>query len=831
MNVSLQKILYQLLILAVPLLVSGQTSILLETIEGLPVEYSFTSSPMPPGTSIAPTHGTHTLVASGALNTYLLTYTPNDGFIGQDFIRVTRWTCSIVSQCFQYLDIYITVVPAQVRAYQDNVVTNVNTPVTINVLSNDYSSRGILIINSVSSVNNGSASFTPGGANIVFTPKPDFEGVAFLNYIVCDDENNCDNGNVSIHVRGISPPATDTVHIFTHKNTPQVVLVPPGFQRISGPSSGTYNDAGVALPEYRPNNNFTGLDYITYSDGTRQVIAQIRVLNTNFNQFAKDDVAYTTPGVAVEFNVLENDAFGTSAIMFSIVQQPANGTLVVGPENGLVVYIPNSGFSGTDKFKYSSRRPFGAGNLETATATVYVSNFEPSSATYYMNTPKVTPLVIGNNVPVPNFQFFVTDEPDFGEVLILPGEVDTVIYGRHIKGYNMVLYVPNSDVSDELDEFELVYCVTADASGAGCSFTRTVKVEIEILDIGTGAEPMCFGDCVWTGDTNFDGVVNMEDLLPIGWYMGEAGIPRADNNPALWYGKYGNNWDNPFADFYVDLKHLDADGNGYVSAHDTVAIHNFYGRTHSIVATKAPQSEYTINLTGNLFAGPGDVVELNMILGTTNQPVLNVYGLTFPFAYYPGLFVPESVQVNFSHNGWLAYNSPILFMNRNNMEGLLETGFTRTTGVSASGHGVIGTVRLIIEDDLAGIRLGDEILSVEVGGGTSTMMNAAGQTFGIEIGKANIRIRYHNEEEPVTADDLKIWPNPVGDYLNVHLNGGKDFSRIVVYNLMGQVVFNSGAMQARNAQIGVSHLPNGIYVLSVHTPDGPVNKKVEVIKK
>ncbi len=829
MNVSLQKILYQLLMLAVPLWVQGQTSILLETFENTPVEYTFVSSPMSPGTLIAPANGVHQLTATGELNTYRLTYTPNDGFMGQDFIRVNRWTCPIISQCYQYLDFYITVVPAIVKARQDNAATLSDASVSVNVLANDYSSRGVLVLNSISSVNNGSATFTPGSPNIQFTPAPGFEGVAFLNYIVCDDENNCANGNVSIHVKGANPPASDTVCVFTHKNTPQVILIPPAFDLVTGPANGSFGDTDGDLPQYTPNNNFTGLDYIYFSDGARQIVACINVLNTNFNQFAKDDVAYTTPGVAVEFNVLENDAFGTAAIQFNIVKQPDHGTLIVGPANGMVTYIPDAGFSGTDNFRYSSRRPFGASNLETATARVFVSNFEPASATYYMNTPKVTPLVIGNNVPVPNFQFVVTDQADLGQVVLLPGEVDTVIYGRQIKGYNMVLYVPNDDVAQGEDEFEIAYCVSG--NNGGCSFMRTIKIEIDILDIGEGDGPMCFADCIWAGDTNFDGVVDMSDLLPIGLFMGEAGLPRFDNNPMLWYGKYGDNWENPFAEFNVDLKHLDADGNGYVSALDTIAIHNFFGRTHGITTAHTPLSEYTINLSGDIFAGPGDLVELKMILGTPSKPALNMYGFTFPFEYNPSIFVPNSVQIDYGHSGWLAYNSPILFMNRNDFEGRMESGFTRTTGIAASGHGEIGTVRFIIVDDITGIRMGGDELSVEVGGGMSTVMNGYGQTSGVEIEKANITIRFEHPEQPLDEALLKIWPNPTGDFLNVHLNGGKEFERIAVYNLMGQMVYNSGSMNARNAQIGVGQLPGGIYVLSVQTPEGLINKKFEVIKR
>jgi hypothetical protein len=829
MNLFLQKLLFLLLVAALPLLAAGQTSILLETYEGTVAEYNLTSSPMPPGMVTPPSHGTHTLGLNGSSPNYKLTYTPQNGFIGQDFIRISRWTCPIVSQCFQYIDVYITVVPAKVLARQDNVATQVGVPVSINVLNNDFSSRNVLVLSSISSVNNGVATFTPGESEVLFSPSPGFTGIALLNYIVCDDDNNCDNGNVSVHVSSPNTPSLDTLRVFTHKNTAQSLLIPPGFQRVSGPNNGTYQSTGLELPEYTPGNNFTGLDQILFSDGNRQIRAVITVLNTQFNQFAKDDQAFTTPGVPVEFNVLQNDAFGTAALMFNVVQQPANGTLVTGPSNGLVTYVPNPGFTGTDFFKYSSRRPFGASNLETATARIVVSNFEPAAATYQMYTPKATPLIIGNNVPVPNFQFFVTDQPDLGQILLLPGAVDTTLLGQPISGYNMVVYIPQNSIPSGNDEFEVAFCISSNTSGS-CTFMRTVKIKVQILDIGTGDSPLCFSDCIWAGDTNLDGIVNMEDLLPIGLYMGEAGIPRSDNAPGNWFGKYSSNWENPFVAFPHDLKHLDADGNGFVSALDTAAISQFYGKTHGINVSNISQSPYTINLTGNIFAGPGDVVELKMQLGTANQPALNVYGLTFPFQYSPELFVPSSVNARFSHQSWLSYNSPILFMNRNNMEGLLESGFTRTTGRPASGAGEIGTVNLIIVDDLTGIRLGGDQIQVEVGGGFSTMMGDNGQTFGAEIEKVKITIRFDHPQVPLNNDLLKVWPNPTGDFLNVHLNGGKTFEEIQIFNIMGQMVYKTGKMVARNAQIGVNQLDNGLYIITLKTQEGVLHRKFEVLK-
>ena len=49
-------------------------------------------------------------------------------------------------------------------------------------------------------------------------------------------------------------------------------------------------------------------------------------------------------------------AKGTGPLTFAITQQPAHGTLSLVSKSGLtqtVRYTPNSGFSGTDTFKYT----------------------------------------------------------------------------------------------------------------------------------------------------------------------------------------------------------------------------------------------------------------------------------------------------------------------------------------------------------------------------------------------------------------------------------------------------------------------------------------------
>lgn len=832
MNVSFRKLLLVLVpLIGMTFFSKAQTTVEnnLETFQDVALVQDIYSIPNPASLIVAPLHGAVNLVEVSSFN-WQLTYTPDAGYIGQDQVRVVVWNSVVQHEIRVY---NIDVLPSKVEALDDYATTPTDTPISIDVLANDFSSNGTLLLKNIPLVNNGTADFADDPSSIVFTPNPGFEGIAYLNYTVCDDIETCDNGTVSINVVGNSSAIVDTMTVFTQKNESQALLVPGTFSLVTGPTNGSYNTSG-AVPTYVPDLDFIGVDYLVFEDGASQRVVQVKVLNYEDNLFAFNDEYYTSPYESIEINVLENDLYGSSACAFYLVDQPNFGTVLELGVDGFLSYTPNSGFEGVDKFTYTTRPPGCGGDPEIATAYVYVSNYEPDETKYVMVTPKGTPLIIGNNIPIKAFDFNITSQGQLGTALLLEGTVDTTILGQNVTGQDLILYAPNDGVNSGIDEFELVYCVLNDGS---CVFEKNVKVEVHILDVGNGIDPQCFVDCVWAGDTNLDGIVNMEDLLPLGLCMGEVGIPRPSaDDPSVWYGRYGDDWQDPFANnISVDLKHLDTDGDSLISALDTAAINSFYGNTHALTASTPPYYEFPIVLEGeNYTVSLGDLVELDMVMGADGNPAIDVYGFTFPFPYNPMFFVPESVEIDYGQDSWLSYNSPTLYMTRNNQEGLIESGFTRTNGVSASGYGLIGKVRFIVVGDIDGFRIPDEEIEIEIGGGSGKMINSGGNTFGVRIESTTITLKINSEEEaeaqPFTDDLLKVYPNPAQSIMNVHLNGGNEFDTVVVYNVMGQKVIEKSNVFENHAQINVNSLENGTYFLSIHSAKGVLNRTFEVVR-
>ena len=417
-------------------------------------------------------------------------------------------------------------------------------------------------------------------------------------------------------------------------------MIPSVFSQIDGPNNGYY-DFVDGVPRYVPDQDYIGSDFILFENNGVFRRVEITVLDVVDNNFAVDDEAFTTPNNSVEFNVLNNDLYGQNTGCFYLFSEPQFGTVIDNNyPKGSVTYIPNPGFSGVDKFTYTSAPPLCNGEVEVATVYVFVSNYAPAATTFEMFTPKLKPLVIGNNVPVSDFNYQIQEQGDLGTAEIHSGDQTISIYGHEVSGYNMIVYTPNSDVTSGVDEIEISYC---ELDGDICVFEKTLKIVINILDVGDDG-PQCFDDCVWAGDTNYDGIVNMADLLPLGISMGEIGVPRTDIDFNTWYGKYGEDWETPFAEGEVNLKHLDTNGDSIVTAQDTNAISMFYGNTHALVSDMIPFYEHEIMLLGgDLMASPGDLIELEMHMGLPDDPAVDIYGFTFPLSIIAPTFLNGKV--------------------------------------------------------------------------------------------------------------------------------------------------------------------------------------------
>lgn len=832
---KLPKLSLFLALLWLPFFAKAQVATPLVTYEDVPVSYGIVSL-FKPDIAVAPSHG-DIVWEEDPVSFWTLTYTPDPGFLGQDFFRILNYP---ISGGFSILQFTVTVTEAEIIAHHDYVYLPSSGSIDIDVLANDYSSTGVKMLTAAPVVNGGTAGIV--GDQIVFTPTPGFRGLADLNYVVCNEIGTCALGTVSIGVKGAGPGTSDTLRVYPKREAEQLIFVPDDFTLVApGPQHGTY-DPTADIPVYTPAPDYVGPDELVFSDGSdRELVFAIEVLDLVEQKFTDDDQFYTLVGRPFTANVLADDLYGSLAGCFGYEQSDKGGTVIAveGSANGTITYTPPPGFQGVDKFRYRAFPPLCNGEAEWATVYVIVSNFEPGADRFELQARRGTPQIINYQIPAPNFSFSVgNNPPDLGEVIFLPGPVDTIIQNTVIRGDNLLVYVPDPGVAAGSDEFEITYCLREGATNDGaCIITKSVKIDVTIQDIPLEIAPLCASGCVWPGDANRDGVVNLTDLLTIGRSIGALG-PERNVPDGYWFGQAAGDWGSVPAG-------ADANGDGIVSAADTSVLRTYLDAAHTIRSNDLSFAPFEVNLVAEdpmalINMEPGDYIVFDVVLGTESEPAEDVYGFTLPFAYDSDFFKEEIIAFSFEDAAsWASYDSPILAMQRNNLQDFAEMAYTRTSGDPISGLGSVAQLTIGVEDVIPTRESWEGPYEVTIGGGVATVVNESGDLNAVRINPVTVMIHTPTEEEAaVPAADideyldskLLAFPNPTRDRLVVHLNGQREFEELVLSDMSGRELIRYSGLETNHREISLAQLPNGVYALTVVTREGLINRLIKVAR-
>lgn len=762
-------------------------------------------------------------------------YEPAPGMIGRDTVMIEYWLPygnggnQTAYKVFNFL-----VVPSYLTAYRDYATTTENQPVDISVLENDQGNGTDLTISEVTAVNYGTAEIVSSNTKVRFTPSPGFTGLASFNYTICDAQGSCSMTTVNINVAPNALPVYDSLFITTGKNTPIVVLTELGsdFVMTQGPENGVLDTMETLI--YVPNPGVVGNDKIVFTNpGNNHVrVVEIRILDVpSKNTYLFNDLFNTPVNETIEeIRLLDNDMAPSVLTSVGVVGYPntnMGGHLTYLPAvgKGVYRYDPPANFQGVDRFTYRAKSGIN-GDYEYAVCYIVVNNLNPVKPVFQITTPKNTPLVLGDHLPFSNYEYNNINYNGSGSVVFYPGySTITSEFGQTFSGTNMLVYEPEDGFTGE-EEFEFTYC--PGGTGNGCIL---VKVEIEVEE---QQGPSCAGsDCVWPGDANRDGTVDVRDILPIGLYMGEVGESRPQGSPA-WYGQTAADWNSLTENgLGYNPKYIDANGNGIISSQDTVAISTFYGKYHNLTPESVQTTEdlpfYLEELDLPETIHKGDVFYVPIHLGNDTLAAINAYGLAFELTYDPVIF---DANIYFSQTSWMNYNSPILSLTKKPVAGKIDAGYTRTSRVAGHGFGIIGVAEFIVIDDIIGTRLNKSSTTISLR--SLGLMNGSGQMSSLKGNSIAINLDSRDESnKPADLSDLKVFPNPASSYVTLHLNGGQEnrMERVILYNLVGSIVYDSGRMDAKRMQMNVSAMAPGVYTARVFTTGGQVlSTKVEVIR-
>jgi len=308
-----------------------------------------------------------------------ITYTPNQGFIGEDSFS---YTVADTAGQTASATVSLTVNNVAPSLTDDAITTNQNAAVVIHPLANDSSQAGHeLTIVSISTPLYGE--LTQDDAEITYTPQDGYVGEDAFVYTVRDAVGDESSASVNLNIVNVVPVTSNDV-ITTEQNKSVNLNPLDNDYDVAGDSielisiQASENSTHVVEEDgsvtYKPNDGFAGNETLTYTvadehGGVAQGSIVVNVINllpqvTNDESFILKN---TTKIIDVMAN--DSDVVGDEISIVS-VSVPSNGVATI--KDNKIEYTPNLDFLGTEIFNYTVGDVYGGAS--TGIIQVIVNN-------------------------------------------------------------------------------------------------------------------------------------------------------------------------------------------------------------------------------------------------------------------------------------------------------------------------------------------------------------------------------------------------------------------------------------------------------------------------
>ena len=374
---------------------------------------------------------------------------------------------------------------------------------------------------------------------------------------------------------------------------------------------------------------------------------------------------------------------------------------------------------------------------------------------------------------------------------------------------------------------------------------KTIDVELHAWDVlgnfGTCVAPVkvqdnqasCTGiTSVWPGDADRNGEVDHKDIFPIGLAYGKAGQPRKIQSTE-WKAQVAQLWATNLPQRPVDLSNVDADGNGQISAGDTSALTANWRKKHADGIPNVLESEIReegVNLFfqgDTLYTGPGQW--LPVALGSKEQLAENVYGIAFTIAYDPAQIKEHELSF-LTENSWLGTlgKDLLVFQHNDPAAGKLDVALVRIDGRNRTGQGVIGKVKVTIEDLVFNLREGNENkLKLQIQ--EVQLISNANKSIPVNplnsppVVKTNVVSKV---QDRLIAHQVRLFPQPATDQLFVEY-GSLQVQGVQLLQQDGRALT---PILNPTRELDLQGIPGGVIFLKVLTDKGVGIKKILITK-
>lgn len=312
---------------------------------------------------------------------------------------------------------------------------------------------------------------------------------------------------------------------------------------------------------------------------------------------------------------------------------------------------------------------------------------------------------------------------------------------------------------------------------------------------------LCQDDCVWTGDTNADGIANHCDMLPVAVALGATGTSR--NLPLNWSPQFSENWSDALPQG-TNYKHIDADANQVIEQADfDMSILN-YGLTRpDYVANDVYNEGPELSLVP---AGNVDIDAFNdgslAIVRVRLETEEDLYGLAFTLEF-DERYIKDVDVLGGDDWFYLVSRSQEIDYVQSKIDGsnTIDNGNFTTLFIMPETTFLEPLPTVYTEfrfKNIKGIR--SDGSSVELGGTT--------------LGVNFIDVPTNNKE--IEENHFKIYPNPSEGLFYVQ-SQEETIDKILVFNAFGQTVFQRKQVPTTTFELDLHELSSGIYFIKIQS--------------